>query len=103
MYAHTSIRDMFRKLKKSNEGYLLAFGVGDVYEFRYSDAKAIVAALPDIRFDGEVDFKRVTVHKLGFFPFAARLAAKGLKIAMVERRVADNRVTYRIASRSDGK
>lgn len=74
------LRDDFRKLKAANAGYLLAFGLGDFFEFRYCDAESIVRALPDVRLDDTVDYKLVKVHKNGFFSFVARLAAKGLKV-----------------------
>ena len=101
MYARTSIRDVFRKLKASNGDYLLAFGVGEFFEFRYCDADAIHAAFPDVMLDLEVEYSRFIVHNLGFFPFVARLKARGLKVAVVERSVRNNKVSYRIGLRSD--
>ena len=72
-YTNLSIQDVFRKIKADNPGYLLAFGASDVFEFRGCDAVAVHEALPDVLFDTEVDFKRITVHKFAFFPFCARL------------------------------
>ena len=95
------LRDDFRKLKAANSGYLLAFGLGDFFEFRYCDAEEIVAALPDVRFDDTVDYKLVKVHKLGFYPFVARLSAKGLKVATVARSIRKGKPSYRISGRSD--
>jgi len=104
MYAATSLASAYHKLRDSpeNEGYLLAFGVGPVFEFLKSDAHRINEALPDVRVVNENGYDKIQVHSLGFFPFCARLKAKGLKVAMVERRVATNhKVSYRISSRSD--
>ena len=101
-YTNLSIQDVFRKIKADNPGYLLAFGVSDVFEFRGCDAVAVHEALPDVLFDTEVDFKRITVHKFAFFPFCARLKACGLKVAMVARhRVPGKRVYYEISGKSD--
>ena len=100
------LRDDFRKLKAANSGYLLAFyllafGLGDFFEFRYCDAEEIVAALPDVRFDDTVDYKLMKVHKLGFYPFVARLSAKGLKVATVARSIRKGKPSYRISGRAD--
>ena len=101
-YTNLSIQDVFRKIKADNPGYLLAFGVSDVFEFRGCDAVAVHEALPDVLFDTEVDFKRITVHKFAFFPYCARLKACGLKVAMVARhRVPGKHAYYEISGKSD--
>jgi len=48
MYATTSIRDAWRRLKKQNDGYLLAFGQGEFFTFVLEDANQIVRELPDV-------------------------------------------------------
>lgn len=95
------LRDDFRKLKAANPDYLLAFGFGDFFEFRYCDASDIHEALPDVAFDDTVEYSRIKVHKLGIFQFSARLAAKGLKVAMVARTLRNGKASYRISGRSD--
>jgi len=104
MYAATSLASAYHKLRDDpkNEGYLLAFGVGQFFEFLKSDAHRIHEALPDIQVANENGCDKIQVHSLGFFPFCARLKAMGLKVAMVGRRVAANhKVSYRVVSRSD--
>jgi len=104
MYATTSLPSVYHKFRDNpeNDGYLLAFGVGSFFEFLKSDAHRINEALPDVKVVNENGCDKVQVHGLGFFPFCARLKAKGLKVAMVERKAAANhKVNYRVVSRSD--
>jgi len=95
------IREAYRKLKERNPGYLLAFGIAEYFEFRYLDAKEIHTNLPDVPYDDTVEYDRILVHRNGFFPFCARLMAKGLKVAMVARKKVGGKVRFEISGRSD--
>lgn len=68
----------------------------EFFTFCMTDAHCVHNALPDLQIEHErCDFLRI--HKLAFFPTAARLKAGGVRVAMVARTKAQNGgYTYRI-------
>lgn len=96
MAAKKNILDVYRDFRKEDPSVCYAFADAEFFTFYMTDAHRVHEALPDLRIEHQrVDFLRI--HKLAFFPTAARLKAQGVRVAMVARTQAQNGgYTYRI-------
>ena len=96
MAAKRNILDVYRDFRKKDPSVCYAFGDAEFFTFYMTDAHRVHNALPDLRIEHErCDILRI--HKLAFFPTAARLKAGGVRVAMVARTKAQNGgYTYRI-------
>lgn len=100
MYATTSLREIYSKLRAKDKNYLYAIGQGEFFVFVLGDAEKINALLPDMEIDVTGDYKKIRVHSALIFQLVWRLVQKKQKVAMVARNVTqDRKVKYRIVER----
>ena len=102
MAKRLDILDVYRDFRKKDPGYIHAFGDAEYFTFYMSDAHRINEALPDVPIERGNRCEQIRVHKLAFFPLAARLKAQGVKVAMVARTLLPSGVyAYEVSGRSD--
>lgn len=95
------ILQVYRDFHEKDHDYVHAFGDAEFFTFYMAEAHRVHDALPDIPIERDrCDFIRV--HKLAFFPLAARLKATGVRVAMVARKAKPSGgYSYAISGRSD--
>lgn len=101
MVTKKNVLDAYREFQKNDPGYIHAFAAGDYFTFYMSDAHRINEALPDVPIERR-RCEQINVHKLAIFPLAARLKAKGIKVAIVGRTLQPSGdYAYEVTGRSD--
>lgn len=96
-----NVLDWYRELRATDESYIYAMPGVETFTFYMRDAHRIHDALPDVPIQKN-RVEEIVVHKLAFFPLAARLKAKGVKVALVARELdKDGNFRYWVESRSD--